>query len=388
MATLLKELRRLGYAVHFAGVRMTVEEKTSTLPMVDKWVWDFESPRLLSGFSKIRSSLKYRIRRILDRLWSRKDRLDDWFCDHWLGEALHLQQQGRYSRVLVAYVYHSKFLLAFPNPCLRIIDTHDAFSYPRNQPEAGSTDGPSRSYSVEEEKRGLLRAQRVIAIQDWEAAYFRQLLGSAGKVYTVGHIAEPLSVPLISAPAARVGCIGTNWWVNLQGYEWFLREAWPQIRERVPAAEIWVAGGMSGQCTPASGVRLLGQVPSLLNFYQECPVFINTAQRGTGLKIKTIEALMHGRPVVTTGIGAEGLEQFRGQGLFVCDTAEEFAGAVVNLLSNLPLAQQIGEAALRCAQNYVAENRKVLAAALMEKSETQSAAAPRRKNGFVTQPPN
>jgi len=180
----------------------------------------------------------------------------------------------------------------------------------------------------------------------------------------VGHFAEPLDGPPASASIARLGCIGSGGWVNMQGVQWFFSEVWPKIRGRLPDAELWLAGGVSEECESAPGVRILGKIPRLEDFYRDCAVVINPARSGTGLKIKTIEAMAHGRPVVTTSVGAMGLDAFRGRGMVVCDTAEEFAKEATGLLADLPQARLLGEAALRQAQQYCAENRRVFAEVL------------------------
>lgn len=300
-------------------------------------------------------------RKLLHRLELVEDRLDGKFCEHWLEEARDLQRRLQYPRVLVAYVFYSKFLQAFPDPCLRVLDTIDVFSNRRQRLRAKGVSDYWLSYSPKDEKRGLRRAHRLMAIQNQEAAYFRQLVGSAPTVNTVGHLAEVSGVPPAPAPFTRLGCIGSAHASNLVGWQWFMREVWPRIRVQVAGVEVWVAGTIGEKCAPEPGVRLLGQIPSLADFYRDCPVFICPVQSGTGLKIKTIEALMQGRPVVTTGVGAEGLDAFRGHGLVVGDSAEEFANAVVTLLSNLSQAQQAGEAALRQAQAYLVENQRALA---------------------------
>jgi glycosyltransferase involved in cell wall biosynthesis len=366
MAALLREMRRLGYQVHFAGIRMSAEEKSVTQSMVDEYVWNFNYVPPPMGVARLRASLAYRFRRWLRHFRFMEEPLDETIYDHWLGEARDLQQQRQYSRVLVSYVYHSKFFLAFPDPCLRILDTHDAFSNRQEQLRAGKVDGYWRSHSPEDEKRGLLRAQRIIAIQEPEAAYFRRLLGprSESEVQTIGHLADPISdfPPPVSFPA--LGYLGSNTAINVRGLQWFLREVWPHVRSRLPKAELWVAGTVCDKCEPSPGVQIRGKISHLADFYRECPVLINPVRAGTGISIKTIEALMHGRPVVSTRVGVEGMEAFLGHGLFVCDSADEFANTAVNLLSNLSQAQQFGEEALRLAQSYMAENRRVLAAVL------------------------
>jgi glycosyltransferase involved in cell wall biosynthesis len=278
-----------------------------------------------------------------------------------LEQARDLQRRQKYPRVLLVYVLHSKILEAFPDPCWRIMDTQDILSNRRQRLLADGVTSYWRSYSVKDERRGLLRAQRIIAIQEHEAVYFRRLLGSTSKVYTVGHFGEALRQPPPPAPFLRLGCIGSRNAVNRHGWQWFLHEVWPKVQNRLPGVEIWLAGSICEKFPPTPGVRALGQISSLSDFYRDCPVLINPVRTGTGLKIKTIEALMHGRPVVTTQVGAEGLESFLGHGLLVGNSAEEFANAIVVLLSNLSQAQQAGEAAVRQSQSYFAENQRVFA---------------------------
>jgi len=362
VAGLLREMRALGYVVHFAGVGLSEEEKAGTLPWVDQWVANFVQPP--PAPLSLWGLLKRKTRSLFYRLHWVEDKLDGLFYAPWLDEARELQQRFHYPRVLISYVHHSKFLQAFPDSCLKLIDTHDVFTNRRHRLRAAGVATYWRSYSAKDERRGLQRAQHIIAIQEQEAAYLRRLTGSACRVFTVGHFAKLLEQPLPPARILRLGCIGSRNGANVHGWQWFVRDVWPLVQKRVAGVEIWVAGTLCEKCTPAPGVRLLGQVPSLADFYRDCPVFINPVRTGTGLKIKTIESLMHGRPVVTTRVGAEGVESFLGHGLFICDSAEEFANSIVNLLSDLPLAQRLGEESLLRARSYVLENRQVLAEAL------------------------
>jgi len=365
MMTLLQEIKRLGYEVHFAGVRMSPEEKTATQQCVDQWVGDFTMPP--QGLTRLGASLKYRTRRFFRRYQLAKDQVDEHFCDIWLQQAEALQQRGQYSRVLVSYVYHSRFLEAFPDSCLKILDTLDSYSHPRQRMQTLKAAGNLRYYTPDDERKGLLRAQRIIAIQEREAVYFRQLLGPEGNVYTIGHFAEVVDVAPPPAPFRFLGYIGSrkNHWINQQGIQWFLREVWPAIRVRLPEATLLLAGEKDEKAEADPGVRALGPIPSLEDFYRECPIFINPVLTGSGLKIKTIEALMHGRPVVTTSVGAEGLESFYGHGLYVGDSAREFADAAINLLSDLSQAHVLGEAAFHRVQEYTANNRRVLAEVML-----------------------
>src|SRR5581483_3395143 len=84
--------------------------------------------------------------------------------------------------------------------------------------------------------------------------------------------------------------------------------AWPRIRRDVPDAELLVAGKV-GRFLPADvpGVMRLGTVDDLDPLYEQARVVINPAVAGTGLKIKTLEALCHFRPIITWPNGTDGL---------------------------------------------------------------------------------
>lgn len=359
-AALLRELRQLGYEVHFAGIRMPPEEKAATRAVVDEWVWDFAPPAPAKGWTRFCNSLAYRIHQAFRQAGWVNDRLDGLFSDHWLAEAAQLQAERGYVRVLVPYVHYSRFFEAFPASCLKILDTIDAYSRPRLNLAQGATEYYVRRYSPSDERRALLRASRVIAIQKHEATYFQQLLQTEKGVSVVGHIAEPVPRTFPFLAASRLGYVGSrkNNFGNPQTIQWFLHEIWPEVHRRAPEAEVHLAGLADDDSEALPGVRVLGPVPDLADFYRQCPIIINPVRNGPGLKIKTIEALLHGRPVVTTSVGAQGLESFAGHGLFVCDSTEAFSNTVIELLADLPGTFQWGEAALRRAKEYVADNRQ------------------------------
>jgi glycosyltransferase involved in cell wall biosynthesis len=73
---------------------------------------------------------------------------------------------------------------------------------------------------------------------------------------------------------------------------------------------------------------------------------------GAGLKIKTVEALAHGLPLVTTGEGARGLRELDGHALCIADSAEDFAQAIQRLLASSAARRDLGAAAFTYAQTH------------------------------------
>ena len=125
---------------------------------------------------------------------------------------------------------------------------------------------------------------------------------------------------------------------NPAAVEWFHKSVWPLVRQRVPDAT-WV---IAGSDTPSSilaldgtdGIRVMGFVPSTLPLLDESQVSIAPLTFGAGMKVKVSEALAAGLPVVTTTWGAQGLEKGAGWAYLRADAPQDFADAVVLLLTS------------------------------------------------------
>lgn len=232
-------------------------------------------------------------------LWA----LDDW-CDVSIVEhAAALQRTWRYDAVMVNYVWMSRVLEAMPG-ALRIIDTHDLFG-DRHLVALDAGIDPSWYFTtVAEEGRGLDRADLVIAIQDEEAGTLRDR--STTPVVTLGHM-PPFSF-LERAPERRplapFGYFGSaNPW-NVASIR--ALDAALAGEARLP----WLLAGRilrRRDLSLASKPMRLEQVPDPGAFYAAVECVLNPMVPGTGLKIKTVEALAHGLPVLGTGHAFTGL---------------------------------------------------------------------------------
>jgi hypothetical protein len=201
---------------------------------------------------------------------------------------------------------------------LKVIDTHDLYSLKAEKVlKFGIQD---LWLEPEEEARRLRLADLVIAIQDDEAALLRRLAPKV-PVVTAGIDFQVTGDPRLPE-AHRVLLIGSGNAMNVRGLKEFLRFAWPAVRERVPDAELVVAGAVSEALgEKPAGVRALGRVDDVAELYRAARVIINPALAGTGLKIKTIEALCHLRPLVTWPTGTDGLpRELRA----LCDVAQDW----------------------------------------------------------------
>jgi glycosyltransferase involved in cell wall biosynthesis len=148
------------------------------------------------------------------------------------------------------------------------------------------------------------------------------------------------------APVA--GFIGTAAWPPTRAAaERLVQRVWPLVRRRVPEARLLLAGrGFTDEPALAGpGVEVLGAVPSAASFMQGLSLLLHPIARGSGMKVKTLEAIASGVPVVTTERGAEGIEAE--DGIVVAVEDEQLAVAAAAILRDEAERRERGAAARR-----------------------------------------
>jgi glycosyltransferase involved in cell wall biosynthesis len=156
---------------------------------------------------------------------------------------------------------------------------------------------------------------------------------------------EPSAVlPESSEPT--VAFVATMGWApNVDAAVWLGREIWPGVLARVPGARLLLVGK-----DPAPAVRALagesievtGTVDDVDPYLARARVVVAPLRAGGGTRLKIMEALDVGRPVVATSLGCEGMEDLVGQGVVVADTAAAQADAIADLLLDPAHAAALG----------------------------------------------
>ena len=116
---------------------------------------------------------------------------------------------------------------------------------------------------------------------------------------------------------------------------YFCSEILPLIREAIGPIELWIVGADPRPEVlrlDGGGVRVTGRVPDVVPYYQQSTVCVVPLRAGGGTRLKILEAMALGRPVVSTTIGCEGLEVVDGEHIYIADTPEKFAEKTVRLL--------------------------------------------------------
>jgi glycosyltransferase involved in cell wall biosynthesis len=162
----------------------------------------------------------------------------------------------------------------------------------------------------------------------------------------------PWPVPPTAVPADRsrarfdAGFIASDACFNLHGFLFFAEQVLPLIRRRQPAFTMLIAGSVGNPLRAAlpdiPGLTFAERIDNVRDFYENVRMVVTPLLVGTGVSLKTLEALGFGCPVVTTTVGARGLSVAPGRDLVVADSAEAFADAVVNLLRDVGRQDAIG----------------------------------------------
>ncbi len=253
---------------------------------------------------------------------------------------VHHAIRSRAPRVVVVEFLRLAHLV-LPRPALRdgqplyLIDTHDVMHERARLYRAEGMATGAGAIDAEEEARILETFDALIAIQARESAKLAELAPSR-PVLLVPHgipIPEITPPPSIRSPggALRLGFLGGRDESNVRGLDWLLEEVWPSLESALgDAIELHVAGQVCARWRPPSarGLRIHGAVDSVDAFWTEVDIAVNPVRAGSGLKIKNVEALAHGRPLLTTSVGAQGLEEASPSGLRIADTPAAWIDAL------------------------------------------------------------
>lgn len=214
---------------------------------------------------------------------------------------------------------------------------------------------------LELERSSAAFADAQVAVSDSDADFFRTRLGMDNVLGAVptGVDCEYFQPPESPPARPRMAFLGSmDWDANQDAVRWFADEILPRIQKRVPAAEFLVIGRnppawLRDRAAGDSRVHVTGTVPDVRPDMASAKVMVLPLRIGGGTRIKIYEAMAMGVPVVSTRVGAEGLDVLHGGNILLADTAEQFADACIGLLEQPGEAARISAAARRhVAERY------------------------------------
>jgi glycosyltransferase involved in cell wall biosynthesis len=251
---------------------------------------------------------------------------------------------------IAQYAWAARCLDRMPPGALRIIDTIDV-QY--NRAEQARDAGGDLSHIVctrEEEIRELRRAEALIAIQSKEALELKAMCPDR-RVLTATH-AQATRAAGSPAESRELLYTGNLYDPNVRGLETFLAQCWPSILVGIPGARLTVCGRVCEAFHDSyQGVRFEGFVQDLEPHYDRAAVVVNPIPYGTGLKIKTVDALSRGKALVATEPGVLGIP-FDGDPPCRVSAMEGFTENILELMTSIPERRRLESAAVEYARRH------------------------------------
>ncbi|HLB93190.1 MAG TPA: glycosyltransferase family 4 protein [Terriglobales bacterium] len=146
-----------------------------------------------------------------------------------------------------------------------------------------------------------------------------------------------------------------DWEPNVDGVEYFCSEIWPGIKAEVPEARFRIVGRNPVRRVEkwvSESIEVTGRVPSVIEHLRESAVVIVPLRIGGGTRLKIYEAMAAGKAVVSTTVGAEGLDVHHGRDIILADDARAFSQAVIMLLRDRDLRGRYEKAAAETTARY------------------------------------
>lgn len=211
----------------------------------------------------------------------------------------------------------------------------------------------------------LQKIDGLAAITATDAAFFRKCnpqLPVADIPFGVELSEDPCeNVPVEFPSLFHLGSM--NWIPNSDGIRWFLDEVWPLIHSTYPELKFYLAGRHMPQWLlqrSDPNVINVGEVENAACFMASKPIMIVPLLSGSGIRIKIIEGMLASRTVISTAIGAEGINCHNNKDIIIADSPQDFVAAIGNLISNAELCKQIGTSARETILQYY-DNKVIIA---------------------------
>lgn len=212
----------------------------------------------------------------------------------------------------------------------------------------GMTSARIRDYELAQYKGGVYDG--VVAITDRDAGQIKKL-GTPTPVWItpVGFDLEGLQALPVEPEFPSVFYIGAlDWLPNQEGMRWFLKLVWPKIHALYPNVPLYLAGRnmpdefrITGE---GSGIQALGEVEDAYAYMCGKSIMVVPLQSGGGMRVKLIEGMALGKPIVATRVAAEGIPAKHGEHMLLCDDSdhEAFINHVAMLIEDKGYGELLG----------------------------------------------
>jgi len=316
--SLCRTLQNRGYKIHFVYGGFEGLDPDQEMAMRNAWDHVYVVPH--DPAARKQSRRKHHM-------------IDDWYVPQVTSITDRILKIWKIDYCLANYVWFSRWLNSVPAGIPKYLDTHDMFANRQKSLKKAGIDGGWYSTTPAEEAKAFKRADYVLAIQDSEAEKFRKV--TRQPVETLGHYLPPQFLPgrvRQKGQKLRVGYLASSNPINQHSLHHFGKI----LKERPELSALCsfhLAGAIcasdTAQNTP---FEKLGFVESVSSFYEDMDVILNPNLGGTGLKIKSVEALSYGKPLVATADAMVGITS--AEPLHQCKDLNALANALEHIAKN------------------------------------------------------
>lgn len=158
-----------------------------------------------------------------------------------------------------------------------------------------------------------------------------------------------------------------NWMPNEEGIRWFLNNVWDKVAKRNPDLQLNLAGRNMPKWLlrlKKKNVNIVGEVPDAKEFVKNNDIAVVPLLSGSGIRIKIIESMAMGKTVVTTMVGAEGIQYSEYENIIIADSPSKMVEVICKIVKEPDEAQRIGCNARRLVED-IYDNRKIIERLLM-----------------------
>lgn len=323
-------LQDLGHEVHYLFVRHPFYRSISEdsiqatarywgnsfhLYQCDKW-----DRAVMKLTRKVRRKLHYP-----DNCWT----ADSQYPRHLSNFVQQLNDEHHFGACIVQYYFLTRVFadVIFPRTA---ISTHDCFSYRNTR----VNDLPSMYTTLDEERKAMQRCGFIFALQDEERFYFQNLSPNSRALNVFSyykHIPSPVT------GNHNIVMLSSSNVFNTTATRWFLDEVVPQVKADYPDAQVILGGSICkalAEYSTRDGIQLLGYVDDAATLYNQGDVAINPVSQGTGLKIKTFEAVQYDKVTIVHPHSTNGVFEPSRAPMLVAESVQEWIEAFHRIWDN------------------------------------------------------
>lgn len=158
----------------------------------------------------------------------------------------------------------------------------------------------------------------------------------------------------IADPVSLFHLGSMDWMPNLEAIEWFLNDVWGDVKKALPEIKLHLAGKGMPQWlmnTTDPNMETMGHIKDARQYMNNNGIMIVPLLSGSGMRVKIIEGMALGKVIISTAIGAEGIEYEHGKDIFIADTPNEFVEAIVKCSTDIDLCKAVGRNAKELVRN-------------------------------------